>query len=225
MESVRQSTIEQKDISIKRKKLKWYKNKNKNKQIRQMTDYLNTMSFDALVIKTEPDSRFESVVLDFIRDKTYGYADSYGNNSWDSDLARTNDKIEQIKKENKTNLAILEKCKDQLERLRLDPKNKDYIKLKPEQKQSIQANYAMATDAIRDCNEELPTLLALQSKFMWNRTVEQMTSGNLKKLRMKFMCDNNINYLRRGITMALTYSYKMMDVELPGPVKPLTCGW
>ena len=183
------------------------------------------MSFDALVAKTEPDSRFESVVQDFIRDKTYGYADSYGSNSWDSDLAHTNDKIEQIKKDSKTNHAILEKCKDQLARNRLDPKNKDYIKLKPEQKQSIQANYAMATDVINECNDELPQLYASQSKFTWNRTVEQMTSGNLKKLRMKFMRDNNINYLRRGITMALTYSHKLTDIERPEAPKPLTCGW
>jgi len=190
-----------------------------------MTDYYNTMSFDALVSKTEPDSRFECVVQDFIRDKTYGYADSYGSNSWDSDLAHTNDKIAQIAKDIKTNVSILDKCKDQLARNRLDPKDKNYVKLKPEQKVSIQANYAMATDALHELNQELPTLHMLQSKLTWNRTVEQMTDSNLKRIGVKFARDNNVAYLRAAVTMVLTYAHKLMDSELPPPSKPLTCGW
>jgi len=191
-------------------------------------DYLDNHSFNDHVNSTIPDSRFDSTVNDILRDKASGWNFNYysdKNTSWDSDLAHTNDTINRLKQTIKTNETLLDKCKHQLACNRLEPKDKNYAKLSAKQQQDLNQVYAQTIDDLTIYKNELNELLPVQSMQKWNRYVDQMSNANLRKLRNKYQIDSDLEFLKRGVTWILTYTYKLMDIELPPEPRPLTCGW
>ena len=190
-------------------------------------DYNDNRSFDEVVKSTQPDKRFESVVQDIIRDRDYNWSLNYysdNTTSWDVDLAKTVESINDIENAIKINKAILANSKEKLVRNRLEPDDKMYLKLSAKAKEDINQSYAQAIDDLNLSTKQLEELKPLKNEQTWKQYVDKMGTCNLRTLRTKFRKDDDIEYLQRGVTVVMTNVYKLMGVELP-TIKPMTCSW
>jgi hypothetical protein len=179
---------------------------------------MDTRSWNVLMKSVEFDNRYESTVQDIYRDMNSNwnlnyYADS--STSWDFEVAKTKIEIQNYMDSNKTNEALLQKCKEQLACSRLEQTDKNYIKLNNKQKEDINTKYATAIDVINENNRQLELLKPLSKEQIWKQHVERVINTNLKILRDKFRIDGDDDFLRRGVTFTMANCYKMLDIVKP----------
>ena len=183
-----------------------------------VSNYMDTRSWNTLMKSMEPDNRYESTVQDIYRDMNSNWNLNYyleSSTTWDFDVAKTKMEIQTCMDAVKTNESLLQKCKDQLAGSRLEPTDKNYIKLNNKQKEDISSKYATAIDIINESNRQMETLKPLLKEQAWKQHVEYVTSTNLRMLRNKYKIDYDDDFLRRGVTFTMANCYKMQDTEKP----------
>lgn len=177
---------------------------------------VETRSFEELVKETTPDVRWENTVADLLRDiRTLSYFAEDGKTSWDPQVARSRTAIAEHNQGLKINRDLVQEAEEKIARSRLDPKQEGYLVLSKKERSDLDRQYALSTDAITEHKSELAILEPLVEKMLWSQYVERRTDNTLRYLRNKFMNDRDEDFLRRGVTWAYTYKYKLLELELP----------
>jgi hypothetical protein len=192
-------------------------------------DYIEKRSFEELVQGTAPMPQYEYVVKDILRDKAYDwrpnyYAD-YAKTSWDLAVCRAAIRIKELEAGLKANKELLASSQTKIQRSRLEPTDKNYLKISKKEHQAIDLAYATATDEIGEQTQELEELLPKQDEQLWKQSIERRTGMTLRQLRNKFQIDGDEDFMRRGVTWALSYSYKQLGLAQPEYKPDLLSAW
>jgi hypothetical protein len=194
-----------------------------------MSDYIEKRSFEELVLGTESDKRYEHVVDDILRDKAYGWSLNYysdsAKTSWDVAVGRTALRIVKLEEGVAYNKTLLAASEDKIKRSRLEPNDANYLKISKVALQAVDQAYATATDEIGEMTKELEELRPLQEEQIWKQYVEKRTGATLRQLRNKFQIDGDVDFMRRGVTWAWAYCYKLLRVEPPEYKEDTTSAW
>lgn len=192
-------------------------------------DFIEKRSFEELVTGTEALPQYENIVDDILRDKAYhwrlNYYADYAKTTWDLTVCKGALRIKELEASLKANKLLLESCETKIRRSRLDPTDTNYLKISKKELQAVDLAYATATDEIGEDSKELEELQPKQQENIWNQYVERRTDATLRNLRNRFQIDGNEDFMRRGVTWAMTYCYKLLRVDPPVYKKDLTSAW
>ena len=170
-----------------------------------MDSYIDNRSMDELVSSTEPNEKYDFIVEDIFRDKDYGWQLNYYNDfntSYDSQIARLNAETKECKADIESNTKLLEKIDADVKNARANPSTKH---LQNQAKISLSL-YAGAVDAIAEDNRTLEKNAFTLENLTWLQYVESSQTKSLRYFRNKFKKDDDLDYMKRGVTWACSYA-------------------
>jgi hypothetical protein len=182
-------------------------------------DYIEKRSFEQLVLETDAKPQYEHMVKDILRDKAYhwklNYHADFAKTSWDVIVCKTAIRIKELEAGLKANEALLASCEDKIRCSRLDPTSAGYLKISKKELMVVDQTYATATDEFGEQRQELEELRPKQDEQVWKQYVERRTDATLRQLRNKFQIDSDEDFMRRGVTWAMAYCYKLLGIMEP----------
>ena len=172
---------------------------------------IDKRSIDEVINSTIPLKKYEYIVQDFLRDKKYdwklNYYDNNNNNhtTYDVIIARTNVENENYMKSIKENKLLIDRTRDTIE------KNNKVVKKNgiQELNKKLEGVIEEAIDEINELNILIKNNIKLIKNYEWFQYIELNQDRNLRIIRNKFKMDDNLEYLRRGVTWICSYSNKL----------------
>lgn len=173
------------------------------------------------VLSTTPLDKYNHLVDNILYDKKSGWnADHYkndGRSSLDPEIGRMTAEKRNCDAAITDNEKLMVECDKNIQRARLPKTDKNYKKASPGEisrwdKQYVQAQEDIMHDANR--SDELREKIELWS---WNRYIDVGRTNRLKWLRDKYMRDDDLEFLRKGVTWVCAYadcqSYNLTAAE------------
>ena len=174
--------------------------------------YTDSRDIDTIVNSTTADPKYEHIVTDILRDKRHDWSLNYYNDkktSWDTEIVKARNILKVCQELITANNAMLDKQTKDLARYRLGKTHPDYLHLTPQNLKTMDSSYAVATDTIAENNEHIKTTTAFLNEALWNQYIESRTRQIMRHLRTKFKTDNDVEFLRRGVTWIHNYAVKL----------------
>ena len=177
-----------------------------------MDQWIDKRPFEEIVAATTALPAHENVVADILRDKNndwrYNYFKPDGHSSHDAEIYRMTAEKAACDANVKVNKGLIETLDNNIRCSRLAPTEKDYKKVKPDIVANWDRQYVQAEEDIMTDTKRSVELDGLIHKWSWNRYLELGRERSLYRLRNKFMRDNDIEFLRKGVTWASEYALK-----------------
>jgi hypothetical protein len=177
-----------------------------------MDKWIDNRPFEVIVAATEALPAHENIVAEILRDKKSGWRYNYfkpdGHSTHDAQLNRMNTEKAACEANIKTNKGLIETLDKNIRCARLPPNDKDYKKAKPDMIANWDKQYVQAEEDIMVDTKRSIELEGLIHQWSWNRYLELGRERTLYRLRNKFMIDNDIEFLRKGVTWASEYELK-----------------
>lgn len=177
-----------------------------------MDKWIDNRPFETIVMSTTALPAHENIVADILRDKAHDWRYNYfkpdGHSTHDAQLYRMTAEKAECEANIKTNKGLVDTLDKNIRCSRLPPNDKDYKKVKPDIIANWDRQYVQAEEDIMTDSKRSTELEGLIQKWSWNRYLELGRERSLYRLRNKFMRDNDIDFLRRGVTWASEYELK-----------------
>ena len=174
--------------------------------------YTDNRDIDTIVNSTTADPKYEHIVTDILRDKRHDWSLNYYNDkktSWDIEIVKAKNILKDCQDLISLNNAILDKQTKDLAKYRLGKTHPDYLHLTTQNLKTMDSAYAVATDTITESRDRINTTTAFLNEALWNQYIESRTTRIMRHLRTKFKADDNIEFLRRGVTWIHNYAVKL----------------
>ena len=177
-----------------------------------MDQWIDKRPFEEIVLSTTALPAHENIVADILRDKAHDWRYNYfkpdGHSMHDAEIWRMNHEKAACDANIKTNTTLVETLDKHIKCARLPPNDKDYKKAKPAEVANWDRQYVQAEEDILIDTKRSAELDSLIPKWSWNRDLELGRERTLYRLRNKFMRDNDLEFLRKGVTWANEYELK-----------------
>jgi len=164
-----------------------------------------TRSFEEQVASTIPNSKYDYVIENILRDKEYGWSLNYykpdGKSSYDVGIARMTNEIKELT----ANIVTNEKLMKTLDQ---NISNSSHKKIQKSQLETWDKQFVLAEEEIRNDTHRIQEIQNLLPKWEWNRYLELGRESSLQHVRNSFMIDNNMEQLAKGVTWACSYDSK-----------------
>jgi hypothetical protein len=166
-----------------------------------MDSYIEKRSFDELVNETVPESKYEDVVQDILRDKKYNWRLNYyksdGKSSYDVSICRMNMEIDKLTANINTNERLMKTLEENIS-----------TSTQKKTKETCDRQFVLAEEEIRHDKARLDELRELKPKWEWNRYLELGLESTLRRVRNSFILNHDEDLLRKGVTWACAYAVK-----------------
>ena len=168
--------------------------------------YIDKRSLEEIIKSTKPLIQYEFIVKDIIRDRDYrGELDYYkdeNNTTYDIIIARTsmenNDYIKFIEE----NKLLIDKTREVIEKY--NNNNNKKINLK-----ELNTKLEDAIDMINNLDILIKKNNKLLEEYKWFQFIEKNQTRNLRIIRNKFIIDNDLDYLKKGVSWICSYSERL----------------
>jgi hypothetical protein len=168
--------------------------------------YIDKRSLEEIIKSTKPLIQYEFIVKDIIRDRDYrGELDYYkdeNNTTYDIIIARTsmenNDYIKFIEE----NKLLIDKTREVIEKN--NNNNNKKINLK-----ELNTKIEDAIDMINNLDILIKKNNKLLEEYKWFQFIEKNQTRNLRIIRNKFIIDNDLDYLKKGVSWICSYSERL----------------
>ena len=204
-----------------------------------MDPYVDTRSFEDLVNASKPDDAYDSIVDNIMRDRDSGWTHNYykptKNSTYDAEIARMNQEINDLNTNVAVNEKLIQKIDDNIKnasitnkKIAVDRFNRATIKAEKGVETKWGEDYAepdvsrkefkgdlvekwksqrnTAENDMRIYRLRIKEIKELLPKLEWNRYLELSLESNLQRLRNQYVIDYNEEFLRKGITWACNYA-------------------
>ena len=174
--------------------------------------------FETVLLRTNPDVRFDYVVKDILRDKASGWSHNYYSNDttiWKKGLATHNQEIYKIDILIKRNKAAIEAYEKKITNSKLPTTHPDYKALEKGEMEEIDASFVKLAKENIHLADEMNKQQDEVTKYFQLDYIARSLYTNIYCLRNQYQLDGDLDRLRKGITLAYTMYYQSMGQPLP----------